>query len=396
MQKKSFLTGLSFIIFLVYFTFLGILIPFLASIPLKNGGFKTLYSQNDVYKMIDNFYDPDEFYSFRQEAENINILSDFYNKLNTSKDFDILTSFNQAIVITDFKGDNSFYYNSDEFIEKHPSSKINIKSFQLNQKAYHFYNIEVDSGQGIPWDNVSYKSARIPVLLGADYKKYYHNGDIIRGNYYSKDMEFEVVGFLKDNCSIKYKNVFELNLDTYMLIPYPPNLWKVSRDFQFESILYFAMLNCDIVPFVNETQVLKDVNKIANQTGFTNFSLVGIDNFQIQNIELLLFIQKHKKIFAASIIAVFIFINIIGIKIFRLILKEKCTIPINQKEYTYIKIFTLHIIIPYGMAFILSIFLSINVLKKLLPISIFSEIAVLLFMYIITYIFGRKEKVCSM
>ncbi len=58
-----------------------------------------------------------------------------------------------------------------------------------------------------------------------------------------------------------------------MLIPYPPSLWEVSHDFQFESLLYFAMINCDIVPFVNETRVLKDIKEIANQTGFTNFSL---------------------------------------------------------------------------------------------------------------------------
>ncbi|MSS63838.1 hypothetical protein [Velocimicrobium porci] len=367
--KKSFLTIFSFIIFLIYFTFFGILTPFLTSVPLKNGGFKTFSSKNDLYKMVDNFY----------------------NQLNSSEDFDLLTSFNQAIEVTDFKGDNNFYYNSEEFIEKHTPLNVNIKSLQLNQKAYHFYKIEIDNGIEIPWDDISYKDKHIPVLLGPDYKKYYHYGDIIKGNYYSKDVDFEVIGFLKDGCSIKYKNISDLNLDTYMLIPYPPSLWEVNDDFQFESLLYFAMVNCDIVPFVSETQILKDIKEIANQTGFTNFSFVGIDNFQIQNIELLLFIQEHQKIFIFSMIAIFILINIIGIKIFRLIFKANYTNSTKkQKKYRYIRIFTFHIIIPYGIAFLLSVFLSVAFLKKILPISILLEIMTLLLTYIIIYVFSQK------
>ena len=117
-KKKIFLTILSFSIFLIYFTFLSFLIPFIFSVPLKNGSFKTLSSQSDLYKMIDTFYDPDDFHNFRNSAENINILSNFYNQLNASKNFDVLTSFNQAIPVTNFRGDNSFYYNSETFIEK--------------------------------------------------------------------------------------------------------------------------------------------------------------------------------------------------------------------------------------------------------------------------------------
>lgn len=46
--------------------------------------------------MVDNFYDPDEFYNFRTDNQNINILANFYNTLNASSNFDVLTSFNQA------------------------------------------------------------------------------------------------------------------------------------------------------------------------------------------------------------------------------------------------------------------------------------------------------------
>lgn len=390
--RKSFLTIFSFIIFLIYFTILGILFPFLTSIPLENGGFKTVSSQNDLYKMIDNFYDPDEFYNFRNNANNITILSNFYNQLNLSEDFDILTSFNQCIEVTDFKGDNNFYYNSEEFIETHPSSKVNIKSLQLNQKAYLFYNIEVDDNIEISWDDISYEDKSIPILLGSDYKKYYKYGDIISGNYYSKDMNFEVIGFLKNNCSIKYKSIHDINIDTYMIIPYPPNLWEVKKDFQFESILYFAMINCDILPFINETQILKDMKEISKKTGFSDFSLVGIDNFQIQNIELLLFIQEHKNIVIILMIAIFILINVIGIKLLRIILKEAfIESDKKQKKEHYLNIFTFYIIILYGIAFLFSIFFSVLFLKKILPISIILQILTLILTYLIMYIFTKKE-----
>lgn len=219
--KKYFITLFSFIIFSIYFTLSGVFVPFIASIPQSNGGFKTLSSQNDFYKMVDNFYDPDEFYNFRTDNQNINILANFYNTLNASSNFDVLTSFNQAIAVDDFNGDQRFYYNSDEFIDNSQSPTINIKALQLNQKAYDFYNIEVEGNSEIAWNSISYKDNSIPVLLGSEYKSFYKIGDIITGNYYSKNTNFEVIGFIETDCSINYKNTSNITLDTYMLIPYP-------------------------------------------------------------------------------------------------------------------------------------------------------------------------------
>lgn len=91
--KKYFITLFSFIIFSIYFTLSGVFVPFIASIPQSNGGFKTLSSQNDFYKMVDNFYDPDEFYNFRTDNQNINILANFYNTLNASSNFDVFSDF---------------------------------------------------------------------------------------------------------------------------------------------------------------------------------------------------------------------------------------------------------------------------------------------------------------
>lgn len=387
--KKYFITLFSFIIFSIYFILSGIFVPFFASIPQSNGGFKTLSSQKDLYKMVDNFYNPDDFYNFRTNSQNINILANFYNALNTSNNFDVLTSFNQAISVDEFKGDKRFYYNSDEFISNNPSSTINIKSLQLNQKAYNFYNIEVDGDSEIVWNTISYKDEHIPVLLGSEYKSFYKVGDVITGNYYSKNITFEVIGFIKKGCSINYKNTSNIVLDTYMLIPYPSVLWEVDEtNFQFEALLYFAMINCDLLPFVSETQILESIKSISDETGFSDFSLVGIDNFQIQHIRLLLFTQKHQTLFLIVFLIIFVLLNVIGLNLFKRILKSIHNQTTLRKNY--IKIFILNIIIPYSFAFLLGTSLAILFIKKLLPITIVVGIITLILIYIINYLFLSK------
>ena len=82
---------------------LGIATPFLSSVPTGEGGFDTILSENDMYKMIDNFYDPEDFSDFREKPENINMLASFYNELQMSDKFEVVTSFNQAIYVDDLK-----------------------------------------------------------------------------------------------------------------------------------------------------------------------------------------------------------------------------------------------------------------------------------------------------
>ena len=105
--RKRILSILNFVIFLVYFTMLGIATPFLSSVPTGEGGFDTILSENDMYKMIDNFYAPEDFSDFREKPENINMLASFYNELQMSDKFEVVTSFNQAIYVDDFKGDTA-------------------------------------------------------------------------------------------------------------------------------------------------------------------------------------------------------------------------------------------------------------------------------------------------
>lgn len=225
--------------------------------------------------------------------------------------------------------------------------------------------------------------------MGSEYKSFYKIGDIITGNYYSKNTNFEVIGFIETDCSINYKNTSNITLDTYMLIPYPSALWEVDKtNFQFESLLYFAMINCDLLPFVEESQILKNIKSISDETGFSDFSLVGIDNFQIQHIELLLFIQKHHILFIIGFLIIFILLNILCLYLFSHILKSIYNRSTLRKKHN--KIFMLNIVIPYGSAFLLGTSLATLFIKKILPISIIIGIITLALIYLINYLFLSK------
>ncbi len=79
---------------------------------------------------------------------------------------------------------------------------VNVKSVQMNQAAFDFYNLKTESGTALNWDEIDYAADSIPILLGADYRSVYDIGDTLKGNYYSQIVEFTVVGFLEADSSV--------------------------------------------------------------------------------------------------------------------------------------------------------------------------------------------------
>lgn len=250
---------------------------------------------NKRYTMVDNFYDADSFYEFRQNKDNINILANFYNEFFSSKKVTMLSVFDQALHLKGFKGNKKFLYNSEEFVNVNRSSDIGVKSIQLNKKAFDFYDLKLEDDYEINWKYIDYKNnSKVPIILGSDYKGIYKLGNIISGNLYGKQFEFEVVGFLKENSYIYYKNSPEFYLDRYIIIPYPVKLWKVDKeDFSFEGILYFAMINSDLVTNINHNLFIEEVKRISKETYFKDFSIVNIDDFLIKYTSLISVIKEN-------------------------------------------------------------------------------------------------------
>ncbi|RKJ44800.1 hypothetical protein D7X98_10305 [bacterium 1XD8-76] len=247
------------------------------------------------YTVKDNYYDEDGFYEFRQSENNINMLADFYNECYDSKVMTLVSVFNQSLFIESFMGDKRFYYNSDEFMEGSQNTQVGIKSVQMNRKTFEFYKMDIEDGTEIDWESIAYKdNVEIPVLLGTDYRDTYKSGDVITGNLYGKEFEFAVAGFLKENSCIYYKTASEFCLDQYIVIPYLVKLWEVEpKNFEFEGILYFAMINCDLITDAGHEAFIEEVKRISDKTGFTEFSIIGIDEFMIKNIPLIVFVWEN-------------------------------------------------------------------------------------------------------
>ena len=96
---------------------------------------------------------------------------------------------------------------------------IDIKSLQMNEKAFSFYNLKVSKGTEIPWDNITYTSSQkmmIPVILGSNYLDSYAIGDQLKGTLYFETFDFKVVGFLAENSSVYYKNDINKFIDSVL------------------------------------------------------------------------------------------------------------------------------------------------------------------------------------
>lgn len=382
LKTNSLYYMLSMIILLLFLSIAGIVLTIHMNANVQERYISEVYDGKKFYDVKDSLYDPTQFYDYRHKEENIDKIADFYNALNNSSAFDFLSVFTQFIPIKNFKGDSSFNYNSEAFRTAHPSESTNIKSVQLNQNAFDFYKIEVNIGESISWNDINYNSGEIPVLLGSNYKGLYEIGDIINGKYYLREMEMVVKGFVKENTFISYNGTPEFYLDHYLILPYPPTCEPVDKnDYEFEGILYFAMINGRIASSLPKEDLIYEIKLIADTTHFIEFSIVGLSELNLKYSELLSVIKENQKLLLMSIIFLLILITLVQYGIARIIFLKRENV---YKNYwligysPYKRLYMRDISIPYLGAYILANLLLFFCLKKL-------SIAILLFTAAISF-----------
>ncbi len=234
-----------------------------------------------LYALKDDLYDSDAFRQFRNSPNNINALGNFYNLLSYSPDLKVLSYFTQSVPVKDFTGDSKFYYHSEEFMKENQQymTDIPIKSLQINQAAFEFYNLKTQSQDSFDWAQIEYTNGQpVPIILGSSYQELYAIGDIIEAKFYFKDISFQVFDFLEPDSSFIGKNGVKIDLNEYIVIPYPSQCWQVDdTDFEFEGILYFAMINSKLLSSLNEESLLHEIKHISDETGFSAFSVIKLD-----------------------------------------------------------------------------------------------------------------------
>lgn len=323
---------------------------------------KNVYEGKRLYTIVDNFYNGDEFYEFRQYSENIDYLGRFYNALVVSQNLKFISIFNQAIPIKNFQGDEQFYYNSQAFINEHKDVPVNVKAMQLNSAVSELYQLSVARGASFDWREVDYGSNTLPVILGSNYDGVYNIGDTFMGNYYGRDMSFKVIGILEANTFIYYKGDPEFYLDTYILVPYPMYCASVNpADFHFEGILYFAMVNGDIISTLDEQALLKEIKNIANTTGFDDFSLIGISDFAWKYDVLISVIKENQSLLFVTMLLMGILVAFIQYGMGCLILARRLDVYktywlIGNKDYRLV--YFRDIGVPFIASYVFSVIIT--------------------------------------
>lgn len=264
---------------------------------------KQLSSGYDSYTLIDTLYEDEAFRAFRQDPDRLNTLRTFYNTLYQSDEIELLSTFTQPLFIENFDKSDHFLYQPK--LSEDPTELASVKSFQLNQKAFDFYQLKVDKGEPLDWGAISLvDSAPYPILLGSDYRQEYAIGDKIVAEIYLKKLTFEVKGFLAPNSLVYYKGNSEFYLDDMIVVPYPVVLPEVpEEDFLFEGILYFAMLNSQFVTRLPLDELLAFLRQGSQESGFVDFSLLEVSDFALK-YEQLLSVVRHLQLLLIGVLVI--------------------------------------------------------------------------------------------
>lgn len=386
---------LSTLVLSAFLVIIGIIANLQINAHFTGQHIQKVYNGKNFYSVIDSLYNPSEFSNFRKNHNNINRIGTFYNSLTTSSLFDFISAFCQPIPIKDFRGSEQFLYNSDQFIKAHSDIPLNIKCFQLNQSAFCFHNLAINNGLSFVWDDIDYSTGKIPIVLGSNYKDIYDIGDCLFGNFYSKDFKFEITGFLTPNTFVYYKGNPEFYLDDYILLPYPKRCELVdATNFKFESILYFAMINGDLATTATKKDLLDEIKQIANNTGFIEFSVIGLPKISLKYNEIISVISANQKLLYVSMSLILILILFIQYSTTQLIIVRRKNL---YKTYWligypfYKRVFIQDIIIPYLSAFVLANILLTLCFEKISLVAVFSITLFAMIIFVISYIFSIKS-----
>jgi len=380
MQTYAVFYILSTCVLTAFFVITGILFTLQNTAMAKESRIKNVYEGKRFYTIVDNFYDADAFYEFRQHSKNINRLGEFYNGLVESSKLEFISIFNQPINIKQYKGDAGFLYNSQEFRNEKILDTSNVKAIQLNSAAFELYQLSAAQGLSIDWHAVDYQKGVLPVLLGADYNGVYAVGSTFKGNFYGRTMTFEVVGLLEPNTFVYYKGNPEFYLDKYIVMPYPELCKSVdAMDFHFEGILYFAMINGDAATTLGEKSFLREIKNIADSTEFTDFSVVGIPILSMRYAEMISVIKENQRLLSATMLLVGILVAFIQCQVGNLILARRLDvyqaywlIGDGTYRFIYLRDISLPYIIAYGLSVIIIglCFQYFSFLSTLFPFTI--------------------------
>ncbi len=126
---------------------LGSFLYFVDSLKYEENGLKETYEGKALYQLIDNYVNEDGEILMNSD-NSLEIVKNYYNNLNSSKNFQYLNINNQAIGLINHNIDDIFKYGYElgQIPETNNSNITPIKSIQINRQAFDFFKIDVSDG----------------------------------------------------------------------------------------------------------------------------------------------------------------------------------------------------------------------------------------------------------
>lgn len=281
------------------------------SLAVDNGLSRT--ADVDVYTLIDQFTgDPAGFERFRASPARLDELSAFVEDLDDEPGIRFISAYDQPLPVTHFRGDERFdvgygteYSMRGEYADESGRVVRDLKSIQMNQSAFEFAGLRVVAGSEPDWGAVDYTAPSVPVLLGADYDGVYDVGDTFDGSLLFRDLTFEVRGFVAPDSTMYFRGDVNHFVDDTVIVPYPEALASlIDTDQAFAGMLEFQMLNADLA--VNRHLTVDDVlarlDRLADSTGFTDYSLTGVPTYFVQLSQVRRLVQDNVALLSAILV----------------------------------------------------------------------------------------------
>ncbi len=276
--------------------------------------------QYDMYSLVDTMVDPDVFHRFMNDERHVDAMAAFYNDLYADDRLLSVSAFTQPIPVSSAAmgtaPDASLLYRDVEaatYEEPGGSKFYECKSVQISRKAFGFFDLRISDGTGFAWDTVSYASGSVPVLLGSNWRPYLSVGSHFQGQLYGESRTFEVVGFLDGSSALWTPGNPDVDLSSFIVLPYPE---KVSMESLGTGDIYpivaSAMFNGGVAApsGMSPEQVVERLGIIADRTGFEDYTIVGMQSYQV-HLRLMRRLLEDSGLLVAALVAVMAVVSVV-------------------------------------------------------------------------------------
>lgn len=380
----------------IIFTLLVIIqLTFAFSVIYENFSLNSNVSKDSKY--ISKFFGEYKLYSLKKldNKTNISKLQDrdiinVFNYLNSSNDFKYVQYCPYNFILQTFNGYNQFKIGSGEYDRDNKKFFIG-KSLVINEAFMSTYKISLKKGRLFTAEEMKQEYGNnnaIPIIVGANYEKYYNIGDEVYCIKGGKNIcKAKIIGILnKDEYipgSVESVDERYLNTNNYIITTnsYYGSLWEmVSATFNGNYILFNK--NC------SQAKIDKDISYIIKIFQDNLNMTVGVkDENQYARTESTIYAMQSKVVLAMSVVIIsFVCITLI-ISLLNSIIKRKTEFGIhilNGGTLTDISLtIYMEVFIMLLFSYILNLPVILHIYKKLDVITLLQEFALLIGLSII-------------